>query len=139
MKLTATLWAVTLLTLTTQAATGVEGPETAARSAALEWLQLVDAGNYAQSWSTASALFRQQVSEAQWQSAAMGVRAPLGAVKSRRVMSADFMTVLPGAPAGQYVVVRFDSSFEHRSSAVETVTPMKDSDGKWRVSGYYIK
>ena len=25
------------------------------------------------------------------------------------------------------------------ASAVETVTPMKDPDGEWRVSGYFIK
>jgi len=42
-------------------------------------------------------------------------------------------------PDGEYVVIQYDSSFEHKQSAVETVTPMLDKDGKWRVSGYYIK
>jgi hypothetical protein len=28
---------------------------------------------------------------------------------------------------------------EHKQSAVETITPMLDKDGKWRISGYYIK
>jgi ribosomal protein S17E len=37
------------------------------------------------------------------------------------------------------VVIQFKTSFEHNPDAVETVTPMKDSDGQWRVSGYYIK
>jgi len=37
------------------------------------------------------------------------------------------------------VVIQFDSSFEHKQTAVETVTPMLDTDGKWRVSGYFIK
>jgi hypothetical protein len=46
---------------------------------------------------------------------------------------------LPGAPDGDYVVIKFASSFENKASAVETVTPMKDTDGKWHVSGYYIK
>lgn len=27
----------------------------------------------------------------------------------------------------------------NKKSAIETVTPMMDKDGKWRVSGYYIK
>lgn len=48
-------------------------------------------------------------------------------------------TSLPGAPDGEYVVIEFESSFEHKKSAIETVTPMNDKDGKWRVSGYYIK
>ncbi|MGB7602254.1 MAG: DUF4019 domain-containing protein [Candidatus Sulfotelmatobacter sp.] len=33
----------------------------------------------------------------------------------------------------------YDSGFKHKQSAVETITPMLDKDGKWRVSGYYIK
>ncbi len=44
-----------------------------------------------------------------------------------------------GAPDGEYVVIQFETSFEHKRSAIETVTPMMDRDGKWRVSGYYIK
>ena len=46
---------------------------------------------------------------------------------------------LPGAPDGEYVVIQYESSFEHKQSAIETVTPMLDTDGKWRVSGYFIK
>lgn len=49
------------------------------------------------------------------------------------------MTSLPGAPDGKYVVIQYDTSFENKKAAVETVTPMLDKDGKWRVSGYYIK
>jgi hypothetical protein len=36
-------------------------------------------------------------------------------------------------------VIHYQSSFEHKKSATETVTPMLDNDGQWRVSGYYIK
>ncbi|MGB6002321.1 MAG: DUF4019 domain-containing protein, partial [Thermoanaerobaculia bacterium] len=27
----------------------------------------------------------------------------------------------------------------NKTTAIETVTPMKDEDGKWRVSGYFIR
>ena len=67
------------------------------------------------------------------------VRKPLGQTVSRSLKSKQYQTVLPGAPDGEYVVIQFNTSFEHKRSAVETVTPMKDKDGKWRVSGYYIK
>jgi hypothetical protein len=139
MKLSATMFAITLLASGAPATTSAEIPEAAAESAALAWLSLVDAGNYAQSWSAASTLFRQKVPESQWQSAAAGARAPLGSLKSRKVQSATLKNSLPGAPDGEYVVVQFASSFEHKASAIETVTPMKDVDGKWHVSGYYIK
>jgi hypothetical protein len=49
------------------------------------------------------------------------------------------MTSLPGAPDGEYVVIQFMSSFENKRFAIETVTPMKDKDAKWRVSGYYMR
>jgi len=29
--------------------------------------------------------------------------------------------------------------FANKKAAVETVTPMKDTDGQWRVSGYFIR
>jgi hypothetical protein len=58
---------------------------------------------------------------------------------TRKLKSAAYTKTLPGAPDGEYVVIRYESSFEHKQSAVETVTPMLDKDGVWRVSGYYIK
>jgi hypothetical protein len=46
---------------------------------------------------------------------------------------------MPGAPDGEYYVIQYDTSFEKKKSAVETITPMVDKEGKWRVSGYYIR
>ncbi len=54
-------------------------------------------------------------------------------------MSKNYQTSLPGAPDGKYVVIQFKTSFENKKSATETITPMMDNDGKWRVSGYFIK
>ncbi len=65
-------------------------------------------------------------------------RQPLGKVLSRTVGSRTFATELPGVPDGQYVVIRFQTTFEHKRSGVETVTPMLEQGGDWRVSGYYI-
>ena len=35
--------------------------------------------------------------------------------------------------------LQFESSFENKKQAIETVTPMREKDGKWKVSGYFIK
>ena len=139
MRIAVALCVITLGAASVPAATPSAAPEGPAESAALAWLGLIDGGNYAQSWSSAASLFRQKVSESQWQSAVSGTRAPLGALKSRTLRSAALKSALPGAPDGQYVVIQFDSSFEHKASAVETVTPMLDTDGHWHVSGYYIR
>lgn len=114
-------------------------PVGAAEAAAHAWLGLVDSGNYAQSWSTAARRFRDSIGETQWAARISAVREPLGAVKSRKVDSASFTRSLPGAPDGEYVVIQFGTSFEHKAVATETVTPMKDADGRWHVSGYYIR
>ena len=110
-----------------------------AQVAAKSWLVLVDDGKYGQSWDAAASLFKAAVTKAGWEKAVKGVRAPLGALKARKVKSATFARTLPGAPDGEYVVIQFDAQFENKAAAIETVTPMKDKDGTWRVSGYYIK
>jgi hypothetical protein len=110
-----------------------------AQVAAKGWLALTDAGRYGESWDSASALFRSAVPKADWEKALRAGRGLFGAVKSRKVKSATFTRTLPGAPDGEYVVIQFEAEFENKAAAIETVTPMRDKDGTWRVSGYYIK
>jgi Protein of unknown function (DUF4019) len=111
----------------------------AAQKAAESWLALIDAGNYDGSWEQAAALFKGAVTKEQWRKAITSARAPLGKVLSRKLKSAQYTTELPGAPDGKYVVIQYDASLENKKSAIETITPMLDKDGQWRVSGYYIK
>ena len=75
----------------------------------------------------------------QWTQQISAVRAPLGKVTSREVKKATYAKSLPGAPDGEYVVIQTKASFENKASAIETITPMLDKNGKWRVSGYFIK
>lgn len=114
-------------------------PEELAQKAAESWLGLTDSGKYAESWDDASSRFKAAVTKDRWVSMVVPVRDPLGKVLSRTLKSVTYTTSLPGAPDGEYVVIQYDASFEHKKSAVETVTPMLDKDGKWRVSGYFIK
>jgi hypothetical protein len=139
MKLALAVLSFAVLLGTAPDARGSDHPEAAAGSAALAWLVLIDAGNYSASWNAASSLFRQHVSQSQWQTAAASARSPFGALKTRKLQSATFTRSVPGAPDGEYVIVIYVSSFENKASAIETVTPMVDVDGTWRVSGYYIR
>ncbi len=115
------------------------GTVSEATQAAEAWLKLVDDGAYDESWTQAASLFREAMPQAQWRSRMSSLRAPLGALKSREVKSASYTRQLGGAPDGEYVVIQFSATFANKASAVETVTPMKDKDGTWRVSGYYIR
>ncbi len=113
--------------------------EQAASMSAQVWLDLVDAGSYAKSWEDTAAAFKAAVSQADWEKTARAVRAPLGKMVSRKIKSQQYATALPGAPDGEYVVIQYATTFENKAEAVETVTPMLDKDGQWKVSGYYIK
>jgi Protein of unknown function (DUF4019) len=113
--------------------------ETSALSAAEKWLVMVDSEEYAESWEEAAELFRNAVQPQQWEQSIKAVRKPLGKLVSRKVKSKTHRSSLPGAPDGEYVVIQFDTSFENKKVSVETITPMMDKDGIWRVSGYYIK
>jgi hypothetical protein len=113
--------------------------KTAGETAARAWLALVDAGKYGESWDAAAAVFRSALSRDQWIQALDKVRRPLGKVVSRKLRGAQYATELPNAPKGEYVVIQYDTAFENKTGAVETITPTKDKDGSWRVSGYFIR
>jgi hypothetical protein len=111
----------------------------AAEKAAADWLKLVDFDAYEKSWKVSSPLFRASINEILWEQKLKAVRAPMGAVLSRQLKSAEYKTHLPGVPDGEYVVIQYKTSFEHKHMATETIVPALDKDGYWRVCGYYIK
>jgi hypothetical protein len=114
-------------------------PVHAAQQAAESWLRLTDSGQYGPSWDGAAQFFKGAVTKDQWVKSITAVRGPLGTLKVRALQSAQHTKALPGAPDGDYVVLQYGTSFENKRSAIETITPMLESDGRWRVSGYYIK
>ena len=114
-----------------------EKPEQAAQKAALQWLALVDSGNYGASWQDAAGLFKHGVPEKKWEAMITSVRQQTGKLKSRKLKNATYTESLPGAPPGKYVVIHYESSFDS-GSYIETVTPLKEKDGDWKVSGYFV-
>ena len=119
--------------------TTADTTEQAAIKATNSWLKIVNEGKYGESWMEAASFFKGAVSKEKWEGALKSIIPPLGAFISREVKSAKYKTSLPGAPDGEYVIITYNSKFEKKGKAIETVTPMKDNDGVWRVSGYFIK
>ncbi len=130
---------VVLLMLACAASALAQEKVKAAEAPAEAWLKFVDSGDYSQSWKDASSLFKAAVTEKEWEQKLKAARGPLGALISRRLISGEYATELPGAPDGEYVILRYESSFANKKQAIETVTPMLEKDGQWRVSGYFIK
>jgi hypothetical protein len=111
----------------------------AAQKGAESWLAVVDKGDYAGSYAEAASIFKTAITNEDWVQKVRAARGPLGKVTSRKLKRAQYKTSLPGAPDGKYVVIQYDTSFENKRSAVETIVPMLDKDGQWRVSGYFIR
>ncbi|HVZ16654.1 MAG TPA: DUF4019 domain-containing protein [Terriglobales bacterium] len=110
-----------------------------AQKAGDRWIAVIDKGDYAGSYERASSMFKGAIGKDDWVQKSKGVRDPLGNVVSRKLDNAQYSTTLPGAPDGEYVVLKYDTSFANKKSAVETVVMMLDKDEQWRVSGYFIR
>lgn len=129
---------LTLLLLPLHALAENNEQEQVALGVAQSWLALVDAGDYAASWNSASAVFQNTVDKQQWEKVAKDMR-QVGPVVGRSLKSATYTTSMPNAPEGEYVVILFDSEFSKQKSVTEKIIPMLGEDGKWRVGGYYIE
>jgi Protein of unknown function (DUF4019) len=110
-----------------------------ATAAAETWLGHVDAGDYAGSWREASAYVQGAITEHAWVASLTRVRTPMGPLLSRQLKQVQHTQSMPGAPDGDYVVMQFDTRFEHKQAAVETVTFLQEKQGEWKAAGYYIK
>lgn len=125
-------------------------PEDAAQAAAESWLKVVDAGDYPTSWSQASAALKAAVKQAEWGQVAAGIRTPLGKVVSRTLKSREYTEngpttrviggrVYSWSGRGKCVIIQYNTVFANKTSALETVIPVPDSDGAWRVSAYSVR
>jgi len=140
MNMQSGLWVVLgLCLLAATAKAGEANRETVAQGEALLWLSLVDSNKYDASWEEMSPAFKKQVNKRKWKSTVTDLRKPLGSLVSRKAKSAEYTKELPGAPEGEYVVAKFDTVFEKKPSAVETVTLVLGTDLNWRVSSYSVK
>lgn len=108
---------------------------TAADAVAQQWIALVDAGQYAESWQAAGKLFQANMPQQNWVQALTSARTPLGKATSRELTGHEAKTDIPGAPAGQYALVGFATNFETKPDIMEAVTLYLE-DGQWKVVGY---
>ncbi len=110
----------------------------AALEAVESWLKLVDAGKYGPSWDAAAKLFQDNVAKSDWKKSVEAARTPLGKTVSRKLIAPRYLTEIPGAPDGEYVIIQFTTEFENKKEAMESLTPLKEN-GEWKVSGYYVQ
>ena len=132
------LLALTLLCWGT-AALAQDPASTTVQSIARDWLALTDVGNAAGSWDAAARQFKNAIPRGGWVESLKKARDPFGKLEQRTVLSTSFATSFPGAPDGNYAIVLFRTSFAKKTDATETVTLERESDGAWRVVGYFVR
>lgn len=128
-----------LLLPTSRSSAQTATPDPAPGSAATAWLALADGGKYVESWQATASELQKAVKQERWAKVVENLRTAPGKLESRKVKGAQAVRNLPGAPAGEYYVIQYDSDFEHKKGALETLTLMKDADGAWKAVAYFIK
>jgi dienelactone hydrolase len=101
------------------------------------WTKLVDEGRYEESWQGAAAIVRERVPLPMWEGSLRQARGSLGTVTGRTLEAAEVVPAPPGAPAGEWVRMRFAVTFANGAAATETVVAL-GSEGEWRPVGYFM-
>lgn len=138
------LMSLTLALLAFSSMTGTAGvpaaaPSTApAESAAVQsaraWLALVDKGDWTASWDATGQSFKALNTVEIWAKVSEEVRPPLGALRSRVLLSEQ---EVPAPPYG-YQMVKFRTDYANKAGAVETLSLIREG-GAWRVVGVTVK
>lgn len=108
-----------------------------ARAAALNWLQLLDDGDYEEAFEFEAQDFRMYRTQSQFVRFMQARRAPFGKMLDRKFIGAAHVEKFVGAPEGNYESVLFKTNFEHKNPTAERVILIKQDVG-WRVIDYKI-
>lgn len=128
-----------LASLSGNAGTPTAAPSTApaespAVAAARDWLALVEKGDWNGSWEATGQSFKALNSVETWTRVAQQVQGPLGAVKSRVLVSEE---AVPAPPYG-YQMVKFRTDYANKAGAIETLSLVREG-GSWRVVGVTVE
>ena len=111
----------------------MEMQEKEAQAVAREWMELLDAEDWAESYARTASAFREANTLEMWTSVSQEVRANLGTPISRHLLGADDVP----SPQG-YRVVRFRAQYSNNADAQETLSLVRE-DGEWKVAGIYVE
>ena len=116
--------------------TKTEKPLEDAKKAMEEWREIWDSGKYEKSYEKLAEYTQKNLNKRTWFVYWTGVRKPLGKVKSRKLISADYINSLQGLPDREGMMYQFQSSFEKANKVIETFALMREEDGTWKVANY---
>src|SRR5882672_5727 len=95
LRLGSFLTLLSLLTLASNPALSAPATDSISAATVEAWLASMDKGEFAKSWEAAADGFRQAVTKEKWVEMSKQIRAPLGAMISRKVRSTEKTNALP--------------------------------------------
>ena len=101
------------------------------------WIKLIDQGSYGEAWDQTGAQLKTAFGRDAFIKQTEGFRNAFGPLNSRTLESASYNENASGP--GQFVIIRYTSSFKRRPAALEEITVQKEADGVWRPLGYYLR
>jgi hypothetical protein len=113
-----------------------ERPLEDAKKAMEKWSKIWDSGKYEESYDKLAEFTRKNLSREFWSVYWKGTRKPLGKVKSRKLISYEYVNSMQGIPDQAGMIYQFQSSFKNADNALETIALIREKDGIWRVSNY---
>ncbi|MGB7654273.1 MAG: DUF4019 domain-containing protein [Novosphingobium sp.] len=105
----------------------------AAVDAAQQFLALCDSDDWTASWQAAHQSFKLLNTVEWWTKVSSGLRAELGTIEARELVTADFT---PAPPHGAWVI-RFKARYSKGGAVVEAVS-LSEESGTWKVTGIMI-
>jgi hypothetical protein len=102
------------------------------------WLKLIDQANYSGAYDQTGSQFKKTIGKDDWVKQIAPYRGALGTVTSRSVESAEYRGSIPNLQSGEYVVLKYKTSFKNKPDSHEEITAQKEY-GVWRSLGYYIR
>lgn len=106
---------------------------------AKQYVDDVDKGEYALSWSKSDPIFQKTITQKEWKTYLGNVRHRFGKVISRKMKDQRTAWDPKGLPEGAYMVVIYDTSFQNQPNIEELLTLRKGPDNQWRVLTYEMK
>jgi hypothetical protein len=104
------------------------------------WLEILDSGEFSESYHRTSPFWQAQTTEAAWASRLGAIFLDAGERASRTLLAVqEPQVVSPGMPAGRYAVVSFQSAYRNLTPALETVVLVSDPDDQWLVINYALQ
>lgn len=107
-------------------------------AAATEFLQMVDAGRYDDSWQIADPFLQKKVPLPDWQAKLTKIKETFGPVAERSLDDVNFTAPAEELPESEFIMLQYETRFQ-KQEMNEVITLVLGNDNRWRVVGYFIQ